>query len=149
MPVLRETPYGSFNFLVSFEGLDPESVQAGFSAVSGLDRSVEMLQYRAGNYKTNAPRLIPGRASPITATLSRGLIGDTILHEWLDASLRGSADRRTVLIQLLAEDRSGVVQTWRLVNALPTAMEGPELDATGHEVAVERLVLIAESMVVE
>lgn len=149
MPVLRDTPYGSFNFLVSLEGLDPESVQAGFSAVSGLDRSVEMLEYRAGNAKSNAPRLIPGRARPVTVTLTRGLIGDTTLHEWLDASLRGSADRRTVLIQLLAEDRSGAVQVWRLVNALPTALEGPDLDAMGHDVAVERLVLVAESMSIE
>lgn len=41
MPVLRDTPYAAFNFLVSLEGLDPGTAQAGFTQVSGLNRSVE------------------------------------------------------------------------------------------------------------
>jgi len=146
MPVLRDTPYGAFNFLISFEGLDPNSVQAGFSGVRGLDRGVDLLEYRAGNYKTNAPRLVPGRAKPIMVTLTRGLVGDTTLYEWMSASLEGSPDRRTVVIQLLAEDRSEVVQTWRLANAWPAALEGPTLDAMGSAVAIERLVLVADDM---
>ncbi|MEX2466590.1 MAG: phage tail protein [Gemmatimonadota bacterium] len=149
MPVLREIPYGSFNFLVSFEGIDADSVQAGFSAVSGLDRSIGLLQYRAGNARTNTPRLIPSISKPVTVTLTRGLIGDASLHEWITSVIEGSAERRTVTIELLAEDRSGPVQVWRLENALPTALEGPRLDAMGEAVAVERLVLVAESVVVE
>lgn len=149
MAVLRDTPYGCFNFLVSLDGLDPSSVQAGFSGVQGLDRSVEVLEYRAGNEKTNAPRLVPGRTKPITVTLTRGLIGDTTLYEWLETSLAGSPDRRTVTIQLLTEDREEVVQAWKLVNAWPTALEGPTLDAMGSTVAIERLVLVAETMTVE
>jgi phage tail-like protein len=149
MPVLRDTPYGSFNFLVSFDGLDPASVQAGFSAVSGLDLAVEMLAYRAGNDRSNAPRLIPGLARPVTVRLSRGLIGDSTLYEWLSTSIQGSADRRDLTIQLLAEDRRGVVQTWRLRRALPTTLEGPTLNAMSSEIAIERLVLVAEALTVE
>ncbi|MCA1791757.1 MAG: phage tail protein [Thioalkalivibrio sp.] len=149
MPVLRDIPYGSFNFLVSLGDVDAGSVQAGFSSVSGLDRSVGLLQYRAGNSKTNTPRLIPGIARPVTVTLTRGLIGDGSLHEWITGVIRGSAERRNVTIELLAENREGPVQLWRLENALPTALEGPRLDAMGQEVAVERLVLVAESVSVE
>lgn len=149
MAVLRETPYGSFNFLVSFDGLDADSVQAGFSGVGGLDQSVEVLQYRAGNYKTNAPTLLPGRTNPVRVTLTRGLIGDTTLHEWLASSLDGAMDKRNVVIQLLAEDRGDVVQRWRLINAWPAALEGPELDAMGSALAVERLILVADAMTVD
>lgn len=149
MAVLRETPYGSFNFLVSFDGQDPSSVQAGFSGVQGLDLSVEVLQYRAGNDKSNAPRLVPGRAKPVTVTLTRGVIGDTTLYEWLTTSLNGAPDRRTVTVQLLTEDREEVVQVWKLVNAWPTALEGPVLDGMGSTVAIERLVLVAEAMAIE
>jgi phage tail-like protein len=149
MAVLRDTPYGSFNFLVSLDGPDPGSVQAGFSGVRGLDRSVEVLPYRAGNYASNAPRLVPGRIVPVTVTLTRGLIGDTTLYEWLSASLAGSPDRRTVTIQLLAENRSEAVQIWALKDAWPSALEGPALDAMGSALAVERLVLVADEMAIE
>ncbi|MEX2473291.1 MAG: phage tail protein [Gemmatimonadota bacterium] len=149
MAVLRDTPYGCFNFLVSFDGLDPESVQAGFSGVHGLDLSVEVLQYRAGNDKSNAPRLVAGRRKPVTVTLTRGVIGDLTLYEWLDTSQHGSPDRRTVTIKLLSEDRGDTVQLWKLVDAWPTALEGPVLDALGSSVAIERLVLVAETMSIE
>lgn len=149
MAVLRDTPYGCFNFLVSFEGLDESSVQAGFSGVQGLDLSVEALQYRAGNDKTNAPRLVPGRAKAITVTLTRGLIGDLTLYEWFKSSLNGTPDRRTVIIKLLSEDREETVQIWKLRNAWPTALEGPVFDAMGSTVAIERLVLAADGLAIE
>ena len=149
MAVHRDQPYGCFIFLVSIEGLgDSATEQAGFSAVRGLDLSVEALPYRAGNYKTNAPTLIPGRANPLTVTLTRGIIGDLTLYEWFRDSLNGAPERRNVVIELLSEDREAV-QRWILRNAWPTALEGPELDAMGNSVAIERLVLVAESMIIE
>lgn len=149
MPVFRERPYTAFNFLVSMEGFDAGSAQAGFSEISGLDREIDMLEYRAGNDRTSAPRLIPGRLKSVTVTLTRGLIGDAALHEWLTGISDGSAERRSIRIELLAEDRSSVVQTWRLRNAVPVAIHGPQLQAMGNDVAVERLVLMAESLEIE
>lgn len=147
MAVLRDTPYGCFNFLVSF-GPDPASVQAGFSGVHGLDLSVDVLHYRSGNARSSAPTLVPGRKRPVTVTLTRGVIGDMSLYEWLDTSLKGAPDRRTVTIDLLSEDREPV-QRWRLENAWPSALEGPVLDALGSTVAIDRLILVADSMTIE
>lgn len=149
MATFRETPYAAFNFTVAMDGLDPGSVQAGFASVSGLDRAVELLRYRAGNDRTLSPRLIPGLAQPVTVTLSRGLIGDLSLHQWLQTALNGEAERRTVIIQLMSEDRTTVAQAWRLRNALPTRIDGPTLDAMANEVAIETLVLNAERLEVE
>lgn len=147
MAVLRDKPYGCFNFHVSF-GPDPASVQAGFSGVHGLDLSVDVLHYRAGNDKSSAPTLVRGRQKPVTVTLTRGVIGDLSLYEWLETSLNGAPDRRTVTIDLLSEDREPV-QRWTLENAWPSALEGPVLDGMGTTVAVERLVLVADSMSIE
>ncbi len=148
MPIFRESPYGAFNFLVHLGDSDPSEVAAGFSAVHGLDQEVEVIEYRAGNDKTHARRLLPGLARPITVTLTRGVIGDPSLQQWISAVLSGGADRRNVTVQLLAEDRS-VVQEWRLRQALPVKLRGPTLNAAVSAVAVEELVLMAESLSVE
>ncbi len=148
MPVLRDIPYAAFNFHVSLDGLDPGSAQAGFMHVSGLDRSLELLAYRAGNDHSSAPRFVPGLAKPVTVTLSRGLIGDTVLHEWVSAVMAGAHERRNVTIQLLAEDRSPV-QQWRLRGALPIELRGPKLDSMLNQLAVEQLVIVAESLTIE
>lgn len=146
MPTLRDHPYAGFNFLVHLDGLDAGSVQAGFSRVSGLDNRVGLLRYRAGNDRSLAPRLYPGLALTPTVRLERGLIGDLGLYQWLETALDGKAERRDLRIDLLAEDRATIAQSWRLRGALPVALEGPVLDAGANEVAIETLVLVAESL---
>lgn len=91
---------------------------------------------------------MPGLAKPVTVTLSRGVIGDSALQEWVTAVAGGTADRRNVTIQLLDEDRTPV-QQWRLRNAMPTELRGPMLDAMQNQLAVEQLVIVAESLSVE
>ena len=49
MATFRNDPNAAFNFIVSGDGLDGASVQAGFAEISGLDRGVGLLRYRAGN----------------------------------------------------------------------------------------------------
>jgi phage tail-like protein len=148
MAILSEHPYGGFNFLVSLEGLDAEGPAAGFSRVSGLDRSVAMIPYRAGNAKTRRSTLIPGLVHPPRVVLERGSIGSLALHEWLATAASGRAERRTVIIELLDEAREPV-QRWRLLNALPTAIRTSALDAQHSEVVVESLTLVAEDLDVE
>ncbi len=148
MPTFRETPYGAFNFLVSLGDADANEVAAGFTEVSGLDQSVDVIEYRAGNDRTLARRLLPGLARPITVSLKRGVIGDPSLQEWINTVLAGSAERRDVTVQLLDEGRNPV-QQWRLRRAMPVKLRGPMLNATANEVAVEELVLMAESLSVE
>lgn len=147
MPTFRENPYGAYNFLVSIAGGDSGGAAAGFTEIRGLDQEIEMLEYRAGNDARLAPRLIPGLQRPITVTLSRGVIGDNSLQEWINTTLAGSAERRTVQIDLLAEDRT-TVQQWRLRDAVPVRLTGPVLNATTNAIAVESLVLMAESITV-
>lgn len=148
MPTFRESPHGAYNFLVSIGGSDSSQAAAGFTEIRGLDQEIEMLEYRAGNDRRLSPRLIPGLARPITVTMSRGVIGNSSLQEWINTSLAGTMERRNVQIDLLSEDRS-TVQQWRLRNAVPVRLIGPVLNAATNAIAVETLVLMAESMTVE
>ena len=148
MAELRERPYGRFNFLVSWDGLDAKSVQAGFKEVSGLGVDIQVAEYRAGNYKSNAPIKITGLHKVSDVTLRRGVIGSLDLQEWLDEVRNGSQDQlRTVTITLLSEQRASVAQEWRLINARPINYRGPELNAqSSGEVAVEEFTLACEGI---
>lgn len=146
MAVLRDDPYGGFCFTVGLGDRDPAAASAGFTEVSGLERRLTVLRYRAGNDPGLAPRLLPGLAAPVEVRLSRGVIGDLALHQWLEAGLGGAVERRDVVIALLSEDRATVAQRWRLRRAWPVAMLGPTLDALAGTVAVETLVLAAEAL---
>lgn len=148
MAELRERPYGRFNFLVSWDGLDASSVEAGFMEVSGLGVDIQVAEYRAGNYKSNAPIKITGLHKVSDVNLKRGVIGSLDLQEWLDEVRNGSQDQlRTVTITLLSEQRAGVAQEWRLINARPINYRGPELNAQASgEVAVEEFTLACEGI---
>lgn len=149
MAIPSERPYGGFSFLVAVEGLDLDGPAAGFTRVSGLDRAVTMIPYRAGNAKTRAFTLVPGLVTPPRVVFERGLIGSLALQEWLAAALAGRPERRAVAVDLLGEDREQTVQRWRLLEALPTELRTSPLDARHSEVVVESLTLVAEDLVVE
>ena len=149
MPTFRDHPYAAFNFLIQLGALDPGSVQAGFSRVTGLDNRLGLMHYRSGNDRSLVPRVYPGLAEPSIVRLERGLIGDLGLWEWLKTALDGKAERRDLRIDLLAEDRAVVAQSWRLRGTIPLALEGPVLDARASEVAIECLELAAEGLTLE
>ena len=152
MAVLRDDPYGAFNFLVSLGGGqgegDPGAVVGGFSEVSGLGMSVEYIEYRNGNEKLSTPRKVPGLTKAHDVTLKRGVVGSTDLFAWLRAVSRGAADKRQVTITLLdAESRPVVV--WRLRNAQPASWLGPSLRAKDGSIAMEELRLVCEGIEME
>ena len=149
MAVMRDRPYPPFNFLVDTGGGDAQSVQAGFQEVSGLTIEVQVIEYRNGNAKENAPIKLPGLTKYGDVTLRRGVIGSLDLYQWIDGVRNGDAGLRTVTIQLLNEDRSAVVQAWKLLRTrIVKHVSGP-LNARGNEVAVEEIVLSCERIEIE
>ena len=150
MAEFRERPYSQFNYLVDLGTGDTDSAQAGFSEVSGLGIEVNIAEYRNGNEKNNSVRKIPGSYKVTDVTLKRGVIGATDLYEWLDQMRDGDPNaRRAITIQLLAEDRSGPVVTWKLAEAQPIKYTGPTFNGAGTEVAIEELVLACERIEME
>ncbi len=151
MSEFRERPYGRFNFLVAWDGADAQAPLAGFCEVSGLETEVQVIEYRNGNEPFNAPRKLTGLQNVSDVTLKRGVLGAVDLFEWFDAVASGAPDAlRGVTIQLLNEDRSAAVLTWRLRNARPIRYAGPTLNArSSDDVAIEELVLACEGIVVE
>lgn len=144
--ILRDTPYGAFNFLVDLGG----GVAAGFSDVSGLTTELTVAEYRNGNEAENHVRKIPGVHKTSDVTCKRGLIGASELFEWIKQTRTdGYKAKRTVVITLLDESRNPV-QKWKLAGAFPLKLTGPTLAAKGGgDVAMEELVLSVEGLETE
>ena len=141
MPTARDDPYGRFNFLVELEGV----ARAGFSEVEGLGGEIDVIAYREGADRTNAPRLLPGLVHYPRVVLRRGFAGDESLFAWWTAAAAGELERRSVAIVLLDEKRE-VVARWLLRRAWPSKWEGPALNAKTSEVAIESLELVHEGI---
>ena len=150
MAVLRDRPYAQFNFLVDLGTGDAASAKAGFQECSGIGMSVDVAEYRNGNDKENGVRKLTGLARYDNVTLKRGVIGSLDLYQWL-AQIRDGDQKalRNVTIQLLAEDHTSVVQTWKLIRArIVKHVSGP-LNAKGTDVAMEELTLAFERLELE
>jgi phage tail-like protein len=152
MAVERERPYSGFNFRVVIEnGPDAASTKAGFQEVSGLGMEITVAEYRAGNFKDNAPIKVTGTYKVPDVTLKRGVIGDLeTLYQWIHEVRNGSQEQlRTVTVELQSEDHTQTVQAWKLINARPMNYKGPDLSGTGTDVAIEELVLAIERIELE
>jgi phage tail-like protein len=145
MAVARNDPYAGFNFEVDLG----DGMAAGFSELSGLAIEVRTIEYREGNDRRNAVRKLAGLTKVSDVTLKRGLVGSLDLYAWLRGGVDGAAQKRVVTIRLMAEDRSAVAVTWKLVNAFPVKLVHGPLVAAANEIAVEELVLAADSLEIE
>ena len=150
MAVLRERPYTQFNFLVDLGTGATDGPQAGFQEVSAISTEVAVVEYRNGNAKENSAVKITGLNKASDVTLKRGVIGALDLYHWLNDVRNGSQNAlRTVTIQLMSEDHTSVVMTWKLLRArIVKHVSGP-FNAKGSDVAMEEITLAYERLEIE
>ena len=150
MAVARTDPYAQFNCLVDLGTGSTEGPQAGFQECSEIGMSVDVVEYRNGNDKANDVRKLTGLARYPDVTLRRGVIGSLDLYEWLNEIRNGDqAAYRTVTVQLMTEDHTAVVQTWKLLRArIVKHVSGP-FNARVSTVAMEELTLAYERLELE
>jgi phage tail-like protein len=151
MAILRDDPYGAFNFRVTITPQSGGEIMAGFSDVSGLSTEVTYADYRNGTDPANRPRKVALMHKAGDVTLKRGLVGSTDLFRWIDQARNGLLDAKaSVVIELMSEDRTATVMLWKLTNARPSKYTGPTLAAKGGtEVAMEELALVCENIEME
>ena len=150
MAVQRDRPYAQFNFLVDLGTGNTDGPHAGFQECSEIGMSVDVVEYRNGNEKENAVRKLTGLARYPDVTLKRGIIGSLDLYKWLDDIRNGNQSAmRTVVVQLMNEDHSSVVQEWKLMRARIVKHTSGPFNAKGTDVAMEELVIAYERLEME
>ena len=121
--------------------------------LSGSERDlaeVAVTEYRNGNSKELSAIKITGLNKATDVTMKRGVIGALDLYNWLNDIRNGNQNAlRTVTVQLQSEDRSVVVQTWKLLRARIVKYASGPLNGKGNDVAIEEIVLAYERLELE
>jgi len=142
MPTAPSTaPYLARNFRVEIDNI----TTATFSAVSGIAAVIDVVDYRQGGALENAEQKLPGLASYPNIVLTRGLVQDLSLWNWIHNNLTGALDRRNISITLL-DQADNPVWVWKLSNAFPCRWSGPNLVADSTDVATETLEICYEDL---
>ncbi len=146
----RDRPYAQFNFLVDIGTGVTDGADAGFHEVGPIAQSVDVIEYRNGNERENSVRKITGLNRAADVTLKRGIIGSLSLYQWLNDIRNGDQNAyRNVTIQLMNEDHTATVMTWKLHRArIIKHVSGP-MNAASHDVAMEEITLAYERLELE
>ena len=137
----QQYPLPVFHFTVQWGG-----TRIGFSEVSGLTQENQAIEYRDGSFPEYSSIKMPGLRKFSNVTLKRGVVAaDNEFFNWLSTIRLNKVERRDVVIALLNEEHAPVM-VWKIHNAFPVKVEGPQLKASGNEVAIESIELAHEGL---
>ena len=150
-------PLTKMNFLVKVANVEGT---AAFSQVTGIDATVDVIEFRQGNANSLAPVKIPGLVKHGNVTLKMGYIIDSPFKTWVQecvSETRGQMPRYDVTIELIDINPGAPTQTvttptgtrtWTLTNAWVAKYNAPDLDAGNSGVAIESVEIAYEELVI-
>ena len=150
-------PLTKMNFLVTVDNVDGI---AAFNEVSGVEASVDVIEFRQGNSHSLSPVKLPGLVKHGNVTLKMGYTSDNAFKTWIQecvSEVRGEMPRSNVSIELI-DINGGAPQSavtsiigttvWVLTNAWVAKYNAPDLNSTANEVAIESVELAYEELII-
>jgi len=137
----RVDPFRGFNFRVE---IDNTSV-ASFREAGGLSTNTDSVEYREGTDVPLMPRKLPAMRKCVNITLKRGITTNEDLWNWYKNVLNGVPDRRNGAIVLQDEQHNDMMR-WNFENGWICKWEGPALNATSNDVAIESIEICHERL---
>jgi phage tail-like protein len=138
---VRDDPYRGFNFRIEIDGVSI----AAFSEVTGLTAEGDAVAYREGADKVNSVRQLMGLRKYPNITLKRGFTRNSELWDWYAAIAAGQPLRRSGTIVLQDEAHNDVLR-FEFSNGWINKLEGPHMNASGNEVAIESVEIVHEGL---
>ena len=136
MPRRSKDPLTNFRFALQIDNI----TAAGFAECTGLQAETKVFEYKEGGNNSTTLKFPETTTFP-NVTLRRGVTSSNELLQWqLDvaAGKTGRSVPRKVII-VLQNEKGTPVTKWNLVKPFPTKWVGPDLKATGNEIAIESL----------
>ena len=141
---MAQYPISKFHFQVEWGGS-----RIGFTEVTGLEVSTDVIEYREGSSPEYHKIKMPGMQKFSNITLKRGTFrGDNDFYNWWNTVALNTIERRNVTISLLNESHEPVV-VWKVKNAWPVKVQSTDLKADGNEVAIETIELAHEGLTIQ
>ena len=145
---MPKTPILNYRYHIEIEGL----VVAGFSEVSGLEQEIQIEEFQEGG--SDFIHHFPKGIKNTNLILKRGLSTSDELRKWYQDVVKaisyGSAlpKRSTIYITLFKPTGEKSVRFY-IKQAYPIKWSGPQLSASGSEIAIETLELTHEGLVIK
>jgi len=137
-------PIPKFHFQVEWGG-----AKIGFTEVTGLEVSTEVIEYRHGASPEYHKVKMPGMQKFSNITMKRGTFqGDNDYFNWWNTVALNTIERRDLTVSLLNEKHEPVV-VWKIKNAWPVKVQSTDLKADGNEVAIETIEIAHEGLVIQ
>ena len=141
---MAQYPIPKFHFQVQWGG-----AKIGFTEVTGLDVSTDVIEYREGSSLEYHKIKMPGMLKFSNITLKRGTFkGDNDFYKWFNTIALNTVERRDLIISLLNENHEPVV-VWKIKNAFPVKVQSTDLKADGNEVAIESVEIAHEGLTIQ
>ena len=138
---VRIDPYRGYNFRVEIDN----TAVASFRECSGLTLSTDAVDYREGKDQPLSVRKLTGLRKYTNITLKRGYTQNEDLWDWYKNIINGVSDRRNGAVVLQDEQHNDVLR-WNFYNAWISKWEGPTMNATSNDVAIEALEITPEQV---
>jgi phage tail-like protein len=140
----RKDPYRGYNFRLE---LDNTAV-AGFRECSGLTANTDPVEYREGTDVPLHSRKLTGLRHYANWVLKRGFTDNKDLFKWYKTVLDGAPERRGGAVVLQDEQHNDVLR-WNFENGWICKWEGPMLNATSNDVAIESIEICVEQVTLQ
>jgi len=123
----------------------------GFTEISGLQIEHDPVTYKHGMSFATGPVIIPGMEKEVRLTMKKGSFqGSNFLAKWItDTYAVPAKDTKQDILVDLCDESGKVVIRWKVRGAMPIKFDGPNLNASSNEVAIETLELIADGISVD
>jgi phage tail-like protein len=140
----RVDPDRGFHVRVQIDNPDV----AAYSEPSGRTFDVDPGEYREGTDLPLHVRKLTGLRKFANIALKRGITENQDLWDWYKEVLDGSVERRNGAVILLDEDRNEVLR-WNFEGGWICKWEGPSMNATSNDVAIESIEICVERVELE
>ena len=134
--LLGRDPGYSWRFYVEIQGL----IVGKFLECGGISLEREVKEYQEGGVNDFVHKF-PGRVKYSDITLKRGISFSRELFEWFRKGIYDGNVSRVNMSIILGNDEGLKVKQWDVCSAFPVKWQGPDMNTTTIQTAVETIVL--------
>ncbi len=138
-------PVAKFFFEVSWTEAADGSIIC--SEVSGLNSTIEPIEYRDGKSEFFYPIKRPGMQKFDDVVLTKAVFeDDEDFAAWHEKVAMERDEYRDTVTIVLKNETDEPVMSWELQNAWVSKWEMPDMNSTANEVAVEKITLVCDNV---